>query len=433
MYNPSSAEVLSYLVQSGNLDMDVLLKEMEKADIMQKLNDCHKYKIYYSSGRWRTIVKTEDGKSKKISKTHKEDLIDYLCEFYDILPKDEPRTLRELFPKWMELKAARTDAPSYMKKLYSSWSTYYLGTEIIDIPIQDLTLTYLEIWAHELVKNHYLTKKAYYNHTVIVRQILDYACRPEVGLISSNPMDHVKVNSKLFKRVQKKEANTQVFSEDEEKALKQTCLNSYFNGPKSKQTTTSLMVIFLFETGMRSGEVTALKWSDIKDGKIHVQREEVEDYLLNEESKPIPNGFKILPHTKSEAGDRWIPLTSRAWFVLDTVKKHNEDRGWYDDDFIFLNIKTHKRTSTETLSTYIEKACKRSGIPVKRAHKIRKSFISSCIDHNINLDTVRRIVGHEDEKVTLHNYLYDRSDDQEILNQLEKIGEKKPGVTSLKK
>ena len=75
----------------------------------------------------------------------------------------------------------------------------------------------------------------YYNHTVIVRQILDYACRPEVGLISSNPMDHVKVNSKLFKRVQKKEANTQVFSEDEEKALKQTCLNSYFNGPKSKK------------------------------------------------------------------------------------------------------------------------------------------------------------------------------------------------------
>ena len=84
---------------------------------------------------------------------------------------------------------------------------------------------------------------------------------------------------------------------------------------------------------MRSGEVTALKWSDIKDGKIHVQREEVEDYLLNEESKPIPNGFKILPHTKSEAGDRWIPLTSRAWFVLDTVKKHNDERGWYDDDF----------------------------------------------------------------------------------------------------
>ena len=44
--------------------------------------------------------------------------------------------------------------------------------------------------------------------------------------------------------------------------------------------------------------------------------------------------------------------------------------------------------------------------------------------HTINLDTVRRIVGHEDEKVTLHNYLYDRSDDREILNQLEKIGEK---------
>ena len=41
MYNPSSAEVLSYLVQSGNLDMDVLLKEMEKADIMQKL------KVFY--------------------------------------------------------------------------------------------------------------------------------------------------------------------------------------------------------------------------------------------------------------------------------------------------------------------------------------------------------------------------------------------------
>ena len=150
-------------------------------------------------------------------------------------------------------------------------------------------------------------------------------------------------------------------------------------------------------------------------------------YRHNADVAGVVKVYDVVPFPASSE------LEWNAWFVLDTVKKHNEDRGWYDDDFIFLNIKTHKRTSTDALSTYIEKACKRSGIPVKRAHKIRKSFISSCIDHNINLDTVRRIVGHEDEKVTLHNYLYDRSDDQEILKQLEKIGEKKPGVTSLKK
>lgn len=36
------------------------------------------------------------------------------------------------------------------------------------------------------------------------------------------------------------------------------------------------------------------------------------------------------------------------------------------------------------------------------------------IDSGINLDTVRRMAGHESEKTTLHNYLFDRRDPLEL-------------------
>lgn len=41
-------------------------------------------------------------------------------------------------------------------------------------------------------------------------------------------------------------------------------------------------------------------------------------------------------------------------------------------------------------------------------HKIRKTYISALLDSGININEIRKQVGHEDERTTLHNYSFNR-------------------------
>ena len=62
--------------------------------------------------------------------------------------------------------------------------------------------------------------------------------------------------------------------------------------------------------------------------------------------------------------------------------------------------------------------CELMGIDPKSSHKARKSFVSSALDGDVNINTVRQMVGHTDERTTLNNYCYDRSTDEEKLRKL---------------
>ena len=53
----------------------------------------------------------------------------------------------------------------------------------------------------------------------------------------------------------------------------------------------------------------ALKFSDVDEtapNYIHVQRMEVDDYTLTDDSQVQSRGHRVVEHTKTEAGDREI-------------------------------------------------------------------------------------------------------------------------------
>nr|WP_300830826.1 hypothetical protein [uncultured Acetatifactor sp.] len=58
---------------------------------------------------------------------------------------------------------------------------------------------------------------------------------------------------------------------------------------------------------------------------------------------------------------------------------------------------------------------------VKTMHKIRKTYISALIDSGeINIDKIRELVGHEDERTTFHNYYYNRETDARTHENIER-------------
>ena len=102
------------------------------------------------------------------------------------------------------------------------------------------------------------------------------------------------------------------------------------------------------------------------------------------------------------------------------VWKWNENNGFGDREYIFLG-KQGERMHSRALDTRIRKYCRYIGISEKSMHKIRKTCISTLIDSQlVNLNTIRTLVGHEDERTTLKCYCFNRKNDLQIQESLEK-------------
>ena len=260
--------------------------------------------------------------------------------------------------------------------------------------------------------------------SIIMRQCLDYACEPELNLLKDNPFRRVRIKSNLFTRKEKPKSNTQVFIVDEQKKICDTAKKKIAEHP---WCTTPLMILLNFQLGLRISEICAIKWSDVEDNYIHIQRMEVEDYTIKEingELKSISNGYTIVPYTKSVAGDRKVYLNDSAKKILRQIKKTNMEYGYYDQDFIFIKSQGCVRGTTSAFSQYLTDLCVEAGVMKKSSHKIRKTYISSLFDQKININTIREQAGHEDEQTSLNNYCFDQNTDSVIEDKLEHAANK---------
>lgn len=421
--NIDNADLLNYAISQGIINLDEVRNDMKEKE-KQRLLATHKYKIFQDKdGRWKTTVPDETKKNGRrlIAKSSYSELEKYIITFYaeneDLeYEKKKLITIRNLFPEWLNYKSSHTTSSSYIRRIKNDWNKYFENDSIIDIPIYELNYLSLDKWVHNLIKMEAMTKKQYYNMSMIIRQILDYAV--EMKIIEQNIFSRIKVDGKMFRHVPKPESDIQVFSLEDEKSICKLAMNHYNSSPKA---ITPLAILLNFNLGLRVGELVALKWSDI-DSKnyIHVQRMEVADYRLDKEGNVTRCGVKVVEHTKSYAGDRKIYLNANARNILSIIKKRSFSYGLYYDNFIFVNSKS-ARLTTGSINSFLYRLCDEINIKRKSSHKIRKTYISSLFDSGLNINKIREIAGHEDERTSLNNYCFDRKTDNDTEKLLDDL------------
>ena len=409
-------EVISY-AKLGSID-EVLenIESMKNKKILQQ----HPYAITRNKdGRYSTYIIPDEenapSKRKKIVKATREGLENALISFYK-KEQEKDITLRLIYTEWLDFKSLHTDSTAYIKTIDELWKKFYLDNPIIDIPIKKLDKYTLDVWSHTLVKENNMTKKKYYNTTIIMRQALEYAV--DRNIILQSPFEKVHVDSKLFRRPKKKPDYTQVFLEDEQKKIEDEAYNDF----QKTSATSCLAIPFAFQTGMRISEIVGLKWSDINEEQnncIHVQRMESIQY------NRLPDGTwgnparNIIERTKSDVGNRNIYLTTTARKILKMIWESNEKKGYSNSEYIFLN--DNKRIYAPALDSRIRKYCNHINISEKGMHKIRKTYVSTLIDcDNININYIRAQVGHADERTTYGNYVFNRKSEDLTETEMEK-------------
>lgn len=391
-----------------------------------------------SDGRWVTHVRTLDNGRRTIIKNSREDLQHALIGFYIALEQSQAHpgsfpfaervdpgarrgkyakrtdyTLATLYPEWLEYYQLHAENNGTVSRTTYSWRNFYEHDPISQKPLNQLTEMYLDRWVHRLIKDHDMTHKAYYNATLPLRQMLIYARKSKY--IQNNPFEEIHVSPKLFRKVRKKPDETQVYTPQEELAIVNEAWKDYQGNQKA---TTPLAIILMFYLGTRCGEIVALKDTDVSGRYLTISRMERRNYELGEDLRFHGNGRVIVDHAKTDAGMREIYLVNDAMAVIDLAVEHGRKHGLAEDFFLFRKD-DGERITDNSIRRKLMLYCKRLGIPYRSSHKIRKTYISKLIDSGVNINTIRQLVGHEDERTTFHSYCFSRCTKDQTNLQLE--------------
>lgn len=111
---------------------------------------------------------------------------------------------------------------------------------------------------------------------------------------------------------------------------------------EQSQKSACLAIPFAFQTGLRMSEIVALRWSDINEEQencIHVQRMETKEYEHMADGSWENPKRVVIDRTKTVQGNRNVYLTTVARDILHKLYRFNEEMGFDNTGYIFMNEK----------------------------------------------------------------------------------------------
>lgn len=168
-----------------------------------------------------------------------------------------------------------------------------------------------------------------------------------------------------------------------------------------------------YYTGMRKGEINALRWSDIDDDVIHVRRSIAQKLRGDDVETP--------PKNKSSYRDLQMPKPLLAALTAHRERQEQTD-GFTDQYRVCGGIRCLRDTSIDKRNRAFAEA---AGLPRIRIHDFRHSHASLLANNGINIQEIARRLGHSKIEMTWNTYahLYPREEERavEILNTIENV------------
>ena len=167
---------------------------------------------------------------------------------------------------------------------------------------------------------------------------------------------------------------------------------------KNNFTFRNLGIYISLTTGLRIGEICALKWEDIdtNNGTIGVNRTIERIYIAegnHKQTKLVIN----TPKTKNSC--REIPMSRELLTMVKPLKKVMNQN-------FYVLTNEEKPTEPRTYRNYYNRLLEKLGIPKLKYHGLRHSFATRCIESNCDYKTVSVLLGHANITTTLNLYVH---------------------------
>lgn len=346
-------------------------------------------------GRWEGRILKPDGKYRYVyAKTYKEvkDKQKNYKEHIRPLEIKQPGPVESaagLFEYWLNGDIVNNVKPS-------TYGNYYSCVRYYVIPFfkrpGNECLTELSVAQFTMSINNYSTLSEAYK-----RKILTIFKTALKEIVKGWPT--YSAIMKVVKLPKTENTEVQVFSINEQRQIE--------NAVSHSEDTRALGILLPFYTGIRLGELCALKWSDIdyEAGTMSVTKTVTRvKNMQGGESKT-----KLLVGTpKSQKSMRKIPLPA---FLLDIYKKCSDK---CTDENCYLTSGTNAPTDPRVYQKLYKKVLKEACVKERKFHAIRHTFATRALELGVDIKTLSEILGHANVSITLNIYAHSLMEQKKI-------------------
>lgn len=383
----------------------------EGADNMRKIDIVSRSHSYSISHHLPTDSNPDDywttrlPNNKRIRRNSRKELIESLYEYYT---ESNTYSFKKMFEAAIKQKQETENVKLETVRKHSYVYEKLVSDELSNTDVRRIDTPTLKKYIQDMVNEYHPKKKMFYEYKGLLNLIFDYCV--EHKIIQGTPVTAIHNQSYLKScDIQPVIPEEKAFSQEEillikEEALKRINKNYYING---------YAILFSIATGVRRGEIPALKWSDIDyiNKKIHIHSQQ----LYKRENGHIM--YYFVPYTKNERGisnnGRYFPLTDELNMLLRRLKKEQEERKIYSE-YVFCK-EDGSYITTQSYGSALEKICKKLHISITNNHAFRMALNSYVlIPLGIPVTERARMLGHS-VQTNLAFYSYAQRDNNEEL------------------
>lgn len=169
---------------------------------------------------------------------------------------------------------------------------------------------------------------------------------------------------------------------------------------------TCVGILLAYYTGIRIGELCALKWGDIdfEEGILKISKNM--QRIKNFDKETDTTAVRIQT-PKTITSVRNIPIPD---ILMRTLKKNRKQ----DKDYLIAG-KKKEWTETRTLQYRFAAILKKCGIEHFKFHMLRHYFASLCVRQGVDVKSLSEILGHANIQITLNLYVHSTINQKRIL------------------
>lgn len=287
-------------------------------------------------------------------------------------------TLLNFIDVWLELFKKNSIKIASFARLQSSKETLK-KYEISQKKICEISFFDIQRYINTLVDDGYSLSNIKKQVLIVTAPLKQAAA---MRIIGADPSVGVRMPSEA--KVQKKAREVVAYTKEEQEKLWQKIIQNISN-------VGYLAVAFEIETGLRAGELLALKWSDVD---IEHCKMRIHATILNPQ---YTNKASYQDSAKSKSSHRTIPLTPKAIVILKHLKERRTTEWVFEQN--------GERYSYQKLTYQTKKLCREAKIPYHGEHVFRHTFATNCYYKGIDVKILSRLMGHSSVQVTYNIYI----------------------------
>lgn len=351
------------------------------------------YRVPYYDAKGARRIKSFTGETE-------EDCMNRAAVF---LMENETKLIR-LLPDATIADICRQKIENEYTKNYYSEATYDRNLQAVriiergllgNVPIRDIKELQLEKYIEEITR---------YAPSVL-RRIFSfistaYKMAYDSGIIKNNIIVTKQIKCP---RSSKPSKEIRGMTEEEQKRFVEALENHKV--PYGRNTYKIQLLLELY-TGMRMGEINALKPEDInfKDGYVHVEATI---------SRGINSRSYYKQQPKTAAGVRDVPLTEKSKSLL---RQAVDEMIANPEGLIFYDHNKNDVVSTYQVGKFFERICAKAKVPYYGQHALRHTFATRCIEAGVPAVVLKKWLGHTDIHITLDTYsdVFERMNNEAI-------------------